>query len=230
MQKAAGSSTVRASSISRPATTDRRFTAASPNAPPASSCADFFGRGGNFSPAGRDCFVAALLAMTVFYLLSLRAKRRNLDRSVFGSALFRRQLEEAVQLGKAAQLEVPELPDRPVEMPGEFLRHDQRAVEFAAEMLDPAGQVHIGADHGEIEPVAGADIAVGHRAVMQRDPSLEQRCAGPLAPVALGQGREALPRRGQRVAARLLCAATGHLMEEREHAVAHDLDDLAALL
>src|SRR5260370_40752402 len=125
MRKAAGSSTARAYSTNRPATIARRFTAASPNAPPASSCADFLGRGAEA-----------------------------------GSALFRRQLEEAVQFGKAAQFEMPDLPDRPVEVLGEGLRHDQRAVELAAEMLDPAGQVHIGADHGEIEPVAGADIAV----------------------------------------------------------------------
>src|SRR6266478_6485166 len=125
---------------------------------------------------------------------------------------------------------MPDLPYRPVEVLGEGLRHDQRAVEFAAEMLDPAGQVYIGADHGEIEPVAGADIAVGHRAVMQRDPGVERRRAGSLAPVALRQRRQALPRRGKRALARLPRGAPGHLMEEREDAVAHDLDDLAALL
>ena len=38
----------------------------------------------------------------------------------------------------------------------------------AVEPLDAAGQVDVGPDHGEVEPVAGADIAVADRAVMQR--------------------------------------------------------------
>src|SRR5438132_1341281 len=54
-----------------------------------------------------------------------------------GSAFVRRQLEEALQLGEAAQLEMPDLPDRQVEVFGKGLRHDQRAVELTAEMLDP---------------------------------------------------------------------------------------------
>src|SRR5579862_6317218 len=125
---------------------------------------------------------------------------------------------------------MPELPYRLVEPLGKRLRHDQRAVELAAEMLDPAGQVHIGADDREIEPVAGADIAVGDRAVMQREPGLQQRPAGRSAPVALGERGEALPRREKGAPARLLGGAAGFLMEEREDAVAHDLDDLAAVL
>src|SRR5437764_1452058 len=107
----------------------------------------------------------------------------------------------ALRFGEAAQFVMPDLPDRQVETLSKGLRHDQIAVELAAEMLDPAGHVHIGADDGEIEPVAGTDIAVGHGAVMQREPGLEQRGAGRLAPIALGERGETPLRRGKRATA-----------------------------
>src|SRR5579862_9712378 len=77
------------------------------------------------------------------------------------------QGEQALHLAEAADREMAELPHRAAEPLDERLRHDDRAVELAAEMLDAAGQVHVGADHGEVEPLADPDIAVGNRAVMQ---------------------------------------------------------------
>src|SRR5260370_36859579 len=100
-------------------------------------------------------------------------------RSGTALTLLRRQLEQALHLGEAAQLVMPDLPYRAAERLGKRLRHDQRAVELAAGMLDAAGQVHIRADHREVEPVAGADIAAGHRALTQRRTGPQPPPAGP---------------------------------------------------
>ena len=102
------------------------------------------------------------------------------------------------------------------------------AVELAAQPLDAAGQVDVGPDHGEIEPVARADIAVGHRAVMQRDagaaavsPGARRlRSASAASPAVAAASADAAGLGGAAVVA---------LVKDRQHAVAHDLDDLAAM-
>ena len=125
---------------------------------------------------------------------------------------------------------MPDLPYRAVELLGESLRHDQRAVELAVELLDAARQVDVGADHREVEPVAGPDIAVGHGAVMQRQTGLQHRPAIRQSPVALGERAQRLRCRLQRRPARRRAALVPLLPEHRQHAVAHDLEDLAAVL
>src|SRR5205823_2180951 len=103
------------------------------------------------------------------------------------------------------------------------------AVELAAEPLDAAGQIDVGTDHGEIEPVVGADIAVGNRSVMQRDADPQLRPAA-VAAVALAYGGETLGGGGERGFAGLCGTDLWPAPEDRQHAVAHDLHDLAAML
>src|ERR1700733_10715702 len=89
-------------------------------------------------------------------------------------ALFVRQLEKALHLGEPAHLEMADLPHRSMQRVGEGLRHDQRAVELAAQPFDPARQIDVWADHGEVQAVARTDIAVADRAVMQGDPGAKR--------------------------------------------------------
>ena len=56
---------------------------------------------------------------------------------------------------------------------GKSLGHQEQMAGGAADRLDAADQVHVGADDREIEPAAGADIAVANLAVVQGDAGVE---------------------------------------------------------
>ena len=46
-------------------------------------------------------------------------------------------------------------------------------MQVAGDLFQPGGEIDRGADAGEVEPVAAADIAVQHRADMQRQAETE---------------------------------------------------------
>ena len=86
-----------------------------------------------------------------------------------------------------------------------------------------------GADHREVEPLAGADIAEHHLADMQRQPEADLGLAGRRARDVQGGnglgGRRGGPQgagRGRRPFGR------GRDGEHRQHSVAHEFQDLAA--
>jgi len=51
----------------------------------------------------------------------------------------------------------------------EIIANNDRHIERLGHTFDPADQIDGGTDHGEIEPVGGADIAVDRRADVKRD-------------------------------------------------------------
>src|SRR5262249_40652933 len=55
---------------------------------------------------------------------------------------------------------------------------EEVAAEFLAQRLETAGLVDGGADGGEVEPVGGADVAVGDLALVERDVEGEGGMAG----------------------------------------------------
>ena len=59
----------------------------------------------------------------------------------------------------------------------EIVADDDRQVQRLGHRFDPADQIDGGADHGEIKPVGGADIAVDRRADVKRYDDLERRLA-----------------------------------------------------
>src|SRR5438094_7587981 len=103
------------------------------------------------------------------------------------------------------------------------------AVELAAQPLDAAGKVYIGADHREIEPVAGTDIAVRNGAVMQRDAGLQHGRARGMPAISIGDLRQAFGSGGERGIAHPGGIPLLLLMENGEYAVTHDLHNLAAM-
>jgi hypothetical protein len=69
--------------------------------------------------------------------------------------------------------------------------HHERVAGDAAHALHAADQVHVRTDHGEVEPPAGADVAVADLAVMQRDAGIEigVGCREPIEAVQRPQSR-----------------------------------------
>ncbi len=124
---------------------------------------------------------------------------------------------EVDQLGRAAA--------------GEAVRHEEVAPGGVAQRLDAARLVDGPADGGEVESVRRADVAVDDLAVVEREVGLERGLAG-AAPVLLQQAvvgeagpgglqRPPADRAGQRGA-----VVRG---EDRDEAVARELQDLAAI-
>jgi len=72
---------------------------------------------------------------------------------------------------------MPDLKQRLLQAGHEFARHDEVLVELAAESLDPAREIDVPADDREIEPIAQAGIAIGDRAIMEREARGEIGCA-----------------------------------------------------
>src|ERR1700719_2414616 len=88
-----------------------------------------------------------------------------------------RQAEKELHLRDSSQRKMPDLEHRLLQAGHEFTRHDELLVELAAEPLDPAREIDVTADDREIESIARADIAIGNRAVMQREARGEMGCA-----------------------------------------------------
>ena len=79
------------------------------------------------------------------------------------------RLVESVDLVRAEGLRVaPQMVD-------EGARHQERFAEALVQGRDAAREVHVAADHGEIEPLAGPDVAIGRIAVMKRDAERDGR-------------------------------------------------------
>ena len=74
-----------------------------------------------------------------------------------------------------AKLVAAERLQRPAIGAREIVTDDDRLVERLGDSFDPADEIDGRADHGEIKPVGGADIAVDCRADVKGDDDLERR-------------------------------------------------------
>ena len=57
----------------------------------------------------------------------------------------------------------------------EIVTDDDRQVQRLGHIFDPANEINGGTDHGEIEPVRGADVAVDCGTDVKRHDDLERR-------------------------------------------------------
>ena len=89
----------------------------------------------------------------------------------------RRWREQIVRCRKPAKLVTAERLQRPAIGAREIVADDDRLVQRLGHGLDPADEIDGGADHGEIKPVGGPDIAVDRRANVTRYDDLERRLA-----------------------------------------------------
>src|SRR5579862_6776267 len=87
----------------------------------------------------------------------------------------RNRREQIVGCREAAKLVAAERLKRPAIGAGEIVADDDRLVQRLGDRFDPADEIDGGTDHGEIQPVGGADIAVDRRADMKGDDDLERR-------------------------------------------------------
>ena len=67
---------------------------------------------------------------------------------------------------EAAQLEMADLNDRFGNFNGESIGHEQGAADVLAEEFQPAEDIDVAPNGGEVEAVARANIAVGYIAVV----------------------------------------------------------------
>jgi hypothetical protein len=97
-------------------------------------------------------------------------------------------------------------------------------------ILDAAHQIDRGPDHGEIEPVGGADIAVMDRADMQRDDDVERRLAVHRRVIGkAGDGDDRLARCGDGgLRDRFNRVGAGN-RKDGEQAIADEFEDFAAM-
>src|SRR6516225_9278893 len=72
-------------------------------------------------------------------------------------------------LTEATQLEVADLKDRCRNFRGESTGHEQWPPDILAEKFQPAEDVDVAADGGEVKAIAGANIAICGIAIMQSD-------------------------------------------------------------
>src|SRR5262245_61689674 len=76
--------------------------------------------------------------------------------------------EDGLLRGKPSEREVPDrLEIRPA-VTREFVGGEDHSAQFAGELLEPRGQIYRGANAGEIQPVAAADVAVQDVADVKR--------------------------------------------------------------
>src|SRR3546814_4484934 len=99
-----------------------------------------------------------------------------------GGHCFPGQGEDLLRKGEALEVVATEAAGGAAPVPGVVSREQQRHPEALVQRLDAADQVHRRADHGEVEAVGGADVAVHGVADMQRDAEAEGGLAGGLAP------------------------------------------------
>src|SRR6516225_8092718 len=72
-------------------------------------------------------------------------------------------------LTEATQLEVADLKDRCRNFRGESTGHEQRPADILAEKFQPAEDVDVAADGGEVEAIARANVAICGIAMVQSD-------------------------------------------------------------
>src|SRR3984893_11185249 len=137
-----------------------------------------------------------------------------------------RQAEKELHLRDSSQRKMHDLEHRLLQAGPEFARHDELLVKLAAEPLDPAREIDVTADDREIESIARADIAIGYRAVKQRQARGEMGCA-------VGPGLIPIRERVDPLLCRLKSLPAGcagpsfhAFIEDRQDAIAHDLHDL----
>src|SRR3546814_3530020 len=99
-----------------------------------------------------------------------------------GGHCFPGQGEDLLRKGEALEVVATEAAGGAAPVPGVVSREQQRHPEALVQRLDAADQVHRRADHGEVEAVGGADVAVHGVSDMQRDAEAEGGLAGGLAP------------------------------------------------
>src|SRR5580704_11155135 len=87
----------------------------------------------------------------------------------------RSRREQIVRCREPAKLVTAERLQRAAVGAREIVADDDRLVQRFGYRLDPADEIDGRADHGEIEPVGGADIAVDGRADVKGDDDLERR-------------------------------------------------------
>src|ERR1700690_2174362 len=75
----------------------------------------------------------------------------------------------SLMLVEAAQFEMAELKDRLRDFCSERIGHEQWPADFFAEELQPAQNVDVAPDGGEVEAIAGSNIAVGGITIVQSD-------------------------------------------------------------
>ncbi len=112
---------------------------------------------------------------------------------------------------------------------GESLGGKQRCAKNLGQAFEPERQVDGGADHGEIQSIQRADIAVDDVADVQADPGFED---GPFGPGAAAVQRVEPGQRGASGGERA-GRGIGFIMsvdtKDREHAVADELQHVAPL-
>ena len=72
-------------------------------------------------------------------------------------------------LTEATQIEMANLKDRCRNFSGESAAHEQRAADILTEKFQPAEDVDVAPDGGEVETIARANIAVCSIAIVQSD-------------------------------------------------------------
>src|SRR6185437_2240190 len=108
------------------------------------------------------------------------------------AGLFPHQAENLARLAHAAQQVFAERHQsvRLFRRSRELGRHKNRPAQRFAKFFDPVDFIDGGADHGEIQPVGRADIAVEHVTEMQREIDPGGRQHGVLAPAIHGVERD----------------------------------------
>ena len=110
----------------------------------------------------------------------------------------------------------------------EGLRHEERLAQALVQVRDAARQVHVAADHREVQALARAHIAVGGIPVMQRDADADRHGKAPLvvggldAPQGVGGGGQSSLRRAARIVA--------PVADDGQEAVAEIFQHLPALV
>jgi hypothetical protein len=72
-------------------------------------------------------------------------------------------------LVEAAQFEMAKFKDRLRDFCGESIGHEEWPADLFAEELQPAQNVDVAPDDGEVEAIAGSNIAVGGITIVQSD-------------------------------------------------------------
>src|SRR5262249_45528637 len=113
----------------------------------------------------------------------------------------------------------------------EIAGSDDRAAELAGKLFQPRGEVHCRPDDGEVEPVAAADIAVKHLADVQCQAETDGVAAGvPSRCRHSGDALSRVKRGGKRAPAHRAGIGFRRDRENREQAVSHKFEHLAASL